>query len=83
MAPLGSRKNDPNGHPYVEGSHHYVSHRQDQAVLALLVSNYTRTMPDKAKLDIIISDDEAISRGTRMGCKIFSPYDSNLLCVVD
>lgn len=67
MAPIGSKKYDPEGKPYVAGSYHYVSHRQDQAVLALLVSNYTRADPELASVKLI-------PEGTSMGFGYASPY---------
>ena len=43
MAPIGSKKNEPTekGRTHVHGSVQYLSHRQDQAVLGLLLYNYT------------------------------------------
>lgn len=69
MAPLGSLKRDPDGQPFVKGSDHYVSHRQDQAVLALLVSNYTLSYPDTSNVNIISEDKDK-----PMGYGFSSPY---------
>lgn len=70
MAPIGSKKNDPDGKPYVEGSYHYVSHRQDQAVLALLISNYTLGFPSVANVKIVLSD----GKDQPLGFGFSSPY---------
>jgi hypothetical protein len=53
MAPLGSSKRDPNGAKYEEGGNEYVSHRQDQAVLTLLVTDYMKKERAEANVKIV------------------------------
>lgn len=58
MAPIGSSKKDPNGTNYKKGGNEYVSHRQDQSVLTLLVTEYMKNSTTEANVKIIGDDQE-------------------------
>ena len=53
MAPIGSSKRDPNGAKYKGRGNDYVSHRQDQSVLTLLVTDYMKKYESTANVKII------------------------------
>ena len=71
MAPIGSSKNDPNGSTYTEGGNEYVSHRQDQSVLTLLVTNYMKNFSTKANVKIIGDREEGGSSTTLVEAPYF------------
>ena len=70
MAPIGSSKNDPNGANFTKGGNEYVSHRQDQSVLTLLVTDYMKNSSNEANVKII-GDHEYEEGGTLM---VAAPY---------
>eukprot|EP00984_Skeletonema_dohrnii_P008493 scaffold3129_cov125-Skeletonema_dohrnii-CCMP3373.AAC.1 len=59
MAPIGSSKNDPNGAEDRFGANEYVSHRQDQSVLTLLVTGYMKDQSAEANVKIIGNGEES------------------------
>ena len=59
MAPIGSSKNDPNGAEDKFGANEYVSHRQDQSVLTLLVTGYMKDQSAEANVKIIGNGEES------------------------
>jgi len=59
MAPIGSSKNDPNGAEDKFGINEYVSHRQDQSVLTLLVTNFMKDQSAEANVKIIGNGEES------------------------
>jgi hypothetical protein len=53
LAPLGSSKRDLKGKKYKYGPNEYRAHRQDQAVLALLVTDYMKKKGTEANVKIV------------------------------
>ena len=67
MAPIGSSKNEPTavGRSHIDGSVQYLSHRQDQAILGLLLRNYThwkKNTDDLQSLNIQLVDDSGSAK---------------------